>query len=101
MNDIIMNLITSNVRKFIYGACMAWIAIIIEWGKAHNVPLTQTFLDNLLDIVIALAVMGVMAVWSLLYNKFTGKSTVVVPKDAVPGIVQLATDTDSSVKIIK
>lgn len=86
MLDTLIALLAPQLRKLIYGACMTWIALIIEWATAHNIPITEAVIENWINILIALAVMAVVSVYTVLKNKLTGKVQVAVPTAAVPEV---------------
>ncbi len=86
MNDIITGLIYPQLRKLIYGACMSWIAMIIEWAKANNIPIDQAVIDNWISILLALLGMAACAFYTWAKNKWTSKTAVTVPTVIVPTV---------------
>lgn len=89
MDDIINNLIYPQLRKLIYGVCMSYIAIIVEWARAHNIPITEAVIENWIEILIAIIGMGLMAFWTWAKNRVKGQASVTIPKAALPEIKKI------------
>jgi hypothetical protein len=86
MDDIINGLLAPVLRKWIAGACGAWITILIE----KNV-LTQPQVDTVIQAVIALGLFASVMLWTWLKNKITSKTAVTVPTAVVPEVVATVT----------
>lgn len=86
MEDFITGIIYPQLRKMIYGACMSWIAIIIEWAKTHNIPIDQAVIDNWISILIALLGMAGTAFYTWAKNKWFKQVAVIIPKASVPEV---------------
>lgn len=82
MDDIINGLIGPMLRKWIAGACGAWITILIEKGV-----LTQPQVDTVIQASIAIGLFAVVMLWTWLKNKLTSKTAVTVPTAVVPAVV--------------
>ena len=81
MDDIITGLLTPMLRKWIAGACGAWITILIEKGV-----LTQPQVDTVIQAAIAIGLFAVVMLWTWAKNKVTGQTAVTVPTVAVPEV---------------
>jgi hypothetical protein len=81
MDDIINGLLAPVLRKWIAGACGAWITILIEKGV-----LTQPQVDTVIQAVIALGLFAVVMLWTWAKNKLTAKTAVTVPTVVVPEV---------------
>jgi hypothetical protein len=81
MDDIITGLISPMLRKWIAGACGAWITVLIEKGV-----LTQPQVDTVIQAAIAVGLFAVVMLWTWIKNKMTAKTAVTVPTAAVPAV---------------
>lgn len=81
MGEIINGLIGPMLRKWIAGACGAWITILIEKGV-----LTQPQVDTVIQAAIAVGLFAVVALWTWIKNKITSKTAVTVPTAVVPSV---------------
>ncbi|MFA5379055.1 MAG: hypothetical protein WC455_25090 [Dehalococcoidia bacterium] len=86
MLDTLITFLGPQIRKLIYGACMSWITVIVEWASLHNIPITQAVIDSWISILIALLGMAVTALWTWGYNKFTSQVRITVPTVVVPEV---------------
>lgn len=81
MDEIINGLIGPMLRKWLAGACGAWIAVLIEKGV-----LTQPQADTVIQAVIAIGLFAVVALWTWIKNKVTSKTALTVPTVVVPEV---------------
>jgi hypothetical protein len=81
MDDIINGLLAPVLRKWIAGACGAWITVLIEKGV-----LTQPQVDTVIQAAIAVGLFAVVMLWTWLKNKITSKTAVTVPTETVPAV---------------
>jgi hypothetical protein len=81
MNDIIKGLLTTWLRKIVFGAGMVWIAYLTEKGIANT-----SDVERLIEIAVAAVLILVPGLWTWAKNKWFKQTPVIVPNVAVPEV---------------
>lgn len=87
MSDIIKGLLTTWLRKIVFGAGMVWITYLTQKGIANT-----SDVERFIDIAVAAILILVPGLWTWAKNKWFGQTPVIVPNTVVPEVKQIVAE---------
>lgn len=75
-------LLSSIIRKIIFGACSAWITAVVTWLNSSGVFTegelnTEKIMAGLVQVFLAVVLMAGSAIWSYIKRKLEERKTII------------------------